>query len=631
MMKKNLRYLKNTLAATAFLASASSYALGIGDMTLQSSLNQNLKADISLILSSGEKPADLKIGLAPITKFDEAGIPWTVFLSKIEFKIVTEQGRTFIKLSSKEVLKEPFLDFILEIRGAKSSLYREFTVLVDPPEAYQAVEKSIPKKENVPTRLISAPIEKTKVAINKPKTISAKPKTILKPTLVHQKLSKPISPAPEINQKMVELEKQLSEMKQALAKQNAQIAALKIPVTPAVAPTVVNNVAPTTPIATVVEPPIPTTLPIVSPVLEPPILVSTPIAPVPQVLESKPAIQPPSTTAPDLVTKIVDSISTIYLSIPVESYNYVAAATASLLVGLLGVLRFRNRKNTVQDENENRIEPDVVITDEKSENIIQPSLEKSFDKMFSDEMPLELQHTELKQFETQALSEFSTLIDEDENKYNANDVLYRVDVYCAYGNFDHAILLLNNEFSKHPDVNDYAIRLLNLYVSQNKKEEFKAFISILMAKGKHENAAFWQNVSDITTVFCPEALMIEKTVEIKSSHDSSNYELRFDEIDDKDIFSEFNQKNSPEIPFESEFNLDFTHFEIEKEAVMEEPEFVLDSEFNLDFTTFNIEKDVEIKKSEFLSESEMGLDFSLFDLEEDAALENVANSRKISA
>lgn len=628
MMKKNLRYLKNTLAATAFLASASSYALGIGDMTLQSSLNQNLKADISLILSGDEKPADLKIGLAPITKFDEAGIPWTVFLSKIEFKLVTEQGKTFIKLSSKEVLKEPFLDFILEIRGAKSSLYREFTVLVDPPEAYQAVEKSIPKKENVPTRLISAPIEKPKVAI-KSKTISAKPKSILKPTIVHQKLPKAI--APEINQKMVELEKQLSEMKQALAEQNAQIAALKIPVTPAVAPAVVNNVAPTAPIAAVVEPPVPTTLPIVSPVLEPPILVSTPITPMPQVLESKPAIQLPSIAAPDFVTKIVDSISTIYLSIPVESYNYVAAATASLLVGLLGVLRFRNRKNTVQDENENRIEPDVVITDEKSENTIQPSLEKSFDKMFSDETPLELQNTELKQFENQALSEFSTLIDEDENKYNANDVLYRVDVYCAYGNFDHAILLLNNEFSKHPDVNDYAIRLLNLYGSQNKKEEFKAFISVLMAKGKREDATFWQNVSDITTVFCPEALTTEKAVEIKPSNNSSNYELRFDEIDDKDIFSEFNQKNSPEIPLESEFNLDFTHFEIEKEEVVEEPKFVLDSEFNLDFTTFDIEKDVEIKKPEFLSKSEMGLDFSLFDLEEDEALENAANSRKISA
>lgn len=118
-MKKNLRYLTTTLVATSFLVCSPSYALGIGGMKLHSALNQDLKAEIPLILSEGENATDLKIGFASNAKFDEAGIPWTLFLSKIKFRTVTQNGKTIIKLSSKEVLKEPFLDFLIEVRGAK--------------------------------------------------------------------------------------------------------------------------------------------------------------------------------------------------------------------------------------------------------------------------------------------------------------------------------------------------------------------------------------------------------------------------------------------------------------------------------------------------------------------------------
>ncbi|MSR17520.1 MAG: hypothetical protein EXR89_06990 [Methylococcaceae bacterium] len=148
-MKKNLRYLTTTFVATSFLVCSPSYALGIGGMKLQSALNQDLKAEIALILSEGENVTDLKIGFASNAKFDEAGIPWTLFLSKIKFQTVTQNGKVIIKLSSKEVLKEPFLDFLIEVRGAKNTVYREFTVLVDPPASYspsQEIATAVPKK-----------------------------------------------------------------------------------------------------------------------------------------------------------------------------------------------------------------------------------------------------------------------------------------------------------------------------------------------------------------------------------------------------------------------------------------------------------------------------------------------------
>ena len=133
-----MRNLTISLAVVSLLAPASGYSLGIGDIKLHSALNQNLDAEISLVVSAGEKASDIKVNLAPPDKFDEAGVPWISLLSKIKFEtLVGANGSVIIKLSSREAVKEPFLDFLLEVNWPKGSLYREFTVLLDPPIAYK--------------------------------------------------------------------------------------------------------------------------------------------------------------------------------------------------------------------------------------------------------------------------------------------------------------------------------------------------------------------------------------------------------------------------------------------------------------------------------------------------------------
>jgi len=131
-----VRNLTKTLAVVSILAPASAYPLGIGDIKLHSALNQNLNAEIALQLS-GENIDDIKVKLAPPEKFDEAGVAWNYFLSKIKFSTITQaNGSVVIKLTSSEALKEPFLDLLLEVSWPKGNLYREFTVLVDPPSVY---------------------------------------------------------------------------------------------------------------------------------------------------------------------------------------------------------------------------------------------------------------------------------------------------------------------------------------------------------------------------------------------------------------------------------------------------------------------------------------------------------------
>jgi len=146
-----VRNLTKTIAAVSLLMPASAYSLGIGDIKLHSALNQKLDAEIALLVSADENISDIKVRLASPDKFDEAGVPWSYFLSKIKFKAVTQtDGSTIVKLSSNEALREPFLDFLLEVTWASGNLYREFTVLVDPPVSYKKATIPVIQKPQQP-------------------------------------------------------------------------------------------------------------------------------------------------------------------------------------------------------------------------------------------------------------------------------------------------------------------------------------------------------------------------------------------------------------------------------------------------------------------------------------------------
>ncbi len=172
-----MRNLTKTITAISLLAPVSAFPLGIGDIKLHSALNQNLDAEIALFVSAGENVSDINVKLAPPEKFDEAGVPWNYFLSKIKFETIkAADGSTIIKVSSKEALREPFLDFLVEVSWDKGNLYREFTVLVDPPVAYtQAV---IPVVEKPNEFVEVKPVKNTTIA----KINTKKSKKIVKGT-----------------------------------------------------------------------------------------------------------------------------------------------------------------------------------------------------------------------------------------------------------------------------------------------------------------------------------------------------------------------------------------------------------------------------------------------------------------
>ena len=123
-----------TLLLLTLLAPYRAGALGLGDIKLSSYLNQPLKAQIGLLPAQAGELDDTKIGLAPNDAFERAGIERRDVLDQLNFKVVKgADGRPVIQVTSQQPIKEPFLDFILQVTWPNGRLLREYTVLLDPP------------------------------------------------------------------------------------------------------------------------------------------------------------------------------------------------------------------------------------------------------------------------------------------------------------------------------------------------------------------------------------------------------------------------------------------------------------------------------------------------------------------
>jgi pilus assembly protein FimV len=122
------------MAMLSALTTADVVALGLGEIELKSALNQPLIAEVELLSATPEELQELKVEVGSPQAFASAGIERTLFLNKLKFDVKTNaEGRPVVKITSRDAVREPFLDFLLEISWSKGRLLREYTVLVDPP------------------------------------------------------------------------------------------------------------------------------------------------------------------------------------------------------------------------------------------------------------------------------------------------------------------------------------------------------------------------------------------------------------------------------------------------------------------------------------------------------------------
>ncbi|MEX1197048.1 MAG: FimV/HubP family polar landmark protein [Pseudohongiellaceae bacterium] len=131
-----LRKLIIFLATVVVLAATHARALGLGDITLESALNQPLSARIELLQTAGVRMEDIRVQMASARDFERFSLDRPYHLDSIRFN-VREAGpgdeRPYIELSSTSPIREPYLSFVLDTRWSSGRVLAEYTVLLDPP------------------------------------------------------------------------------------------------------------------------------------------------------------------------------------------------------------------------------------------------------------------------------------------------------------------------------------------------------------------------------------------------------------------------------------------------------------------------------------------------------------------
>jgi pilus assembly protein FimV len=120
------------LAALGFSCWVS--ALGLGELTLHSALDEPFDAEIELVNIGEADENQILVGLASKSDFARAGVTWEFHLLNLKFKTdLSDADRPVVKISSKEPIKEPYLDFVAQLQWPSGLLLREYTLFLDLP------------------------------------------------------------------------------------------------------------------------------------------------------------------------------------------------------------------------------------------------------------------------------------------------------------------------------------------------------------------------------------------------------------------------------------------------------------------------------------------------------------------
>lgn len=165
--------LKLTLAVALALGSTNALALGLGMIQVKSGLNEPLVAEIP-VTGGPDETASVSVALAAAADFERVGLSRSRILVPLEFAVATgAKGNAVIKVTTKEPVRDPFLDFLIEVNWAKGKLLREYTVLLDPPTMAPAIKGS--RASTTPVRDGAAPAASAQLPAAKPSKPTGKP------------------------------------------------------------------------------------------------------------------------------------------------------------------------------------------------------------------------------------------------------------------------------------------------------------------------------------------------------------------------------------------------------------------------------------------------------------------------
>jgi FimV-like protein len=138
------------------------HALGLGDIHVDSALNEPLAAEIDIVGATPEDLIGLIATVANRETFAHFNVERPSFLNTTTFKVTTDaKGKPVLAIRSSDSFSEPLIDLVVDLRWRNGQLIRQYSLLLDPagfpaaPQAAAALPVA-PTQAALPAAVITA-------------------------------------------------------------------------------------------------------------------------------------------------------------------------------------------------------------------------------------------------------------------------------------------------------------------------------------------------------------------------------------------------------------------------------------------------------------------------------------------
>ena len=179
MSRKHFAISTLSLAVALSLAGSDALALGVGGLRVQSALDQPFVGEIELLDVKPDELDSVKAQIAGAEDFRKVGAERYHYLTKLRFSPqISPRGKTVLRVSSREPIREPYMDFLLEVQWPNGRVVKEYTVLLDPPatagRSAPRIEQPVAQARSAPA-VSEAPPRPAKPPVERPRKIAQSP------------------------------------------------------------------------------------------------------------------------------------------------------------------------------------------------------------------------------------------------------------------------------------------------------------------------------------------------------------------------------------------------------------------------------------------------------------------------
>jgi FimV-like protein len=135
VLEQRMPHTKKTalILLVAFALPGATEALGLGEIHVDSALNEPLAAEVDIVGATADDLAGITASIANREAFVRYGVDRPAFLSTAAFRIAMDsKGQPVLAIRSTDAFTEPLINMLIDLRWHSGELIRQYTLLLDP-------------------------------------------------------------------------------------------------------------------------------------------------------------------------------------------------------------------------------------------------------------------------------------------------------------------------------------------------------------------------------------------------------------------------------------------------------------------------------------------------------------------